>query len=68
MWKHWFWCWLWPCEDPAHCLLKSQYPDSHRFIGMPAQNCPTWLSNPLGAFAEVTERQREREGEFVKVS
>lgn len=63
-----FGCCLWSCEDPAHCLLKSQYPASHRFMGMPAQNCPTWLSNPLGACAEVTERQREREGDYVKVS
>lgn len=63
-----FGCCLWTCEDPTHCLLKSQYPASHRFMGMPAQNCPTWLSNPLGACAEVTGRQGEREGDYVKVS
>lgn len=58
-----------PRKDLVHCLLKSQHPASHRFMGMPVQNCPTWLSNPLGAFAEVTEKQGEkREVDCVKVS
>lgn len=54
-----FGCCLWPCKDPAHCLLKNQNPASCRFMGMPAQNCPTWLPNPLWACAEVTKQQRK---------
>lgn len=67
MWKHWFWVLAVALRGPSS-LLKSQYPASHRFMGMPAQNCPTWLSNPLGACAEVTERKRKRQGDFVEVS
>lgn len=69
MWRLvWFWVLSVALRGPGtRCLLKNQYPTSHRFMGMPAQNCPTWLSNLLGAYSEVTERQREREGDYVKV-
>lgn len=48
-------------QGPSSPFAKEQHA-SHRFMGMPVQNCPTWLSNPLWAFAEVTEKQGVKEG------
>lgn len=62
------------CVDPMKTLtlavlLLSLYPDSHRFTGMPAKNCPTCSLTPAHLELMVRLQQGREKGraDYVKV-
>lgn len=63
-----FACCLWPCEDPTLAVCyRACIQTPTDLWGCQRKTVPHGLSNPLGAYAEVTARQRERVGDYVKV-